>query len=126
MAEAGWTLVSAEERARKYADTFHIPDAKARASLQYGDAARLLFDIETRQGGRVADVGVDRMWVVVLRIDDDGYWGVLDNDPGTAEGLNLNFGDVLCFSDEHICEVARPPEGYVSEKYGEAYFKGSG
>ena len=61
----GWALVSAEERAAAAPATFIIPSRAVRESLSSGDAAKLLFDIETREGGRVIDRGVDRMWVII-------------------------------------------------------------
>jgi hypothetical protein len=81
----GWELVSAEERAAAAPATFIIPSRAVRESLSSGDAAKLLFDIETREGGCVIDRGVDRMWVIIKAKAEGSYVGVLDNDPGTAE-----------------------------------------
>ena len=46
-------------------DRFEIPDLAERQSLSPGDAAKLLFDIETKENGAIIDRGVDRMWVIV-------------------------------------------------------------
>jgi hypothetical protein len=93
----GWALVSAEERAEAAPATFIIPSRAARESLSSGDAAKLLFDIETREGGRVIDRGVDRMWVIIKAKAEGSYMGVLDNHPGTAENLTLHEGDLVIF-----------------------------
>ena len=61
----GWTLASAEDRHAAHPETFHIPSRDERESMSPGDAAKLLFDIQTKENGRVVDFGVDRMWVVV-------------------------------------------------------------
>jgi hypothetical protein len=114
----GWALVSAEKQNTAYPKTFAIPDRRMRESLRPGDAAKLLFDIETRTQGRVVDRGVDRMWVIVRRHEDGGYLGVLDNDPGQAEGLSLHAGMEIHFGPEHIADIEQPPDGYVLEKYG--------
>jgi hypothetical protein len=65
IASDGWELISAEDRNVAAPETFHIPAREKRESLAPGDAAKLLFDIETREEGRVVDRGVDRMWVIV-------------------------------------------------------------
>jgi hypothetical protein len=120
----GWALVSAEERHAAYPDTFPIPARAARAALAPGDAAQLLFDIVTKEMGRVIDRGVDRMWVIVRAREGGGYVGLLDNDPRTAEGLLLRPGAEVRFGPEHVARVARPPREYVLDKYGSDFFAG--
>jgi uncharacterized protein YegJ (DUF2314 family) len=117
----GWTLDSAEERAADAPATFLIPSREVRESLSPGDAAKLLFDIETREGARVIDRGVDRMWVIVKTKTDRGYIGVLDNDPGHAENLTLHEGDLVIFRPEHVADVGRPPRDYIVKKYGASF-----
>jgi hypothetical protein len=116
-------LLSAEERHAISPETFSIPDRSERESLSPGDGAQLLFDIETKEGGRVVDRGVDRMWVIVRGRTGDVYSGVLDSDPGQAEGLSLRPGTEVNFRPEHVIAIERPPEGYVLEKYGQEFFE---
>lgn len=118
----GWALVSAEERAAAAPTTFVIPSRAMRESLSPGDAAKLLFDIETRDGGRVIDRGVDRMWVIVKAKRKVGYIGVLDNNPGAAENLTLREKDLVLFGPEHVADIGRPPRDYIVEKYGRSFF----
>ena len=118
----GWALVSAEERAAAAPATFIIPSRAVRESLSSGDAAKLLFDIETREGGRVIDRGVDRMWVIIKAKTVGGYIGVLDNDPGHPENLMLQEGALVLFRPEHVADVAQPPRHYIVGKYGESFF----
>ncbi len=118
----GWRLISAEERNASHPQTFQIPSRGARASLAPGDGVRLLFDIETREGGRVIDRGVDRLWVIVKQRSGERYVGILDSDPGFAEGLNLRAGDAITFGPEHVADIDRPPREYVSNKYGPGFF----
>ena len=118
----GWELISAEDRNAAYPDTFQIPSREKRESLAPGDGAKLLFDIETREGGRVVDRGVDRMWVIVKARTERGYIGVLDSDPGTAKNLLLRQGDSITFGPEHIAETDTPPREYVINKYGASFF----
>jgi hypothetical protein len=120
--ENGWVLVSAEERVGAAPSTFQIPPRAVRESLFPGDGAKLLFDIETREGGRIVDRGVDRMWVIVTVRTESGYIGVLDNDPDTAENLKLHERDLVVFGPEHIADIGRPPRDYVVEKYGASFF----
>ena len=118
----GWELISAEDSNAAHPDTFQIPTREKRESLAPGDAAKLLFDIETREGGRVVDRGVDRMWVIVKARTESGYIGVLDSDPGAAENLRLREGDSVTFGPEHIADIATPPRHYVIQKYGASFF----
>ncbi len=123
IANDGWALLSAEERAVSAPDLFLIPARPLRESLAVGSAAKLLFDIETRENGKVVDRGTDRMWVLIKSKTAIGYIGVLDNDPGIAEKLKLHEGDLVAFGPEHICDISAPPRDYIIEKYGRAFFE---
>jgi hypothetical protein len=122
--EDGWALVSAEGHAATFPETFLIPSRAERESLSPGDGAKLLFDIETKEHGRVTDRGVDRMWVIVKGKTAEGYVGVLDSNPGTADNLKLHEGDVVVFGPEHVAGIDRPPRSYIIEKYGASFFEG--
>jgi hypothetical protein len=119
----GWTLISAEDRQAEHPDTFHIPSREQRESLARGDGAKLLFDIETRDRDRVIDRGVDRLWVIVKGRTGGNYLGVLDSDPGSAEGLNLHAGQLITFRPEHVADIDRPPRQYIEKKYGATFFE---
>ena len=108
----GWTLVSAEERHAAHPHTFEIPARARREALVPGVAVQLLFDIETKEGGRVIDRGVDRMWVIVKTRDGHGYTGVLVNDPGRAVNLTLKEGDTIRFGPEHVARIEQPPRDH--------------
>lgn len=117
----GWALISAEARHLESPGTFEIPSAEARTALRRGDAAKLLFDIETREHGAVVDRGVDRMWVIVTAVDGPLYVGVLENDPGVADGLELRPGCEVLFRAEHICSIDRPPDDYLLARFGAGF-----
>ena len=119
----GWCLDSAERRHQQSPSTFEIPTRKEREALQPGDAAKLLFDIETREGGEVLHRGVDRMWVVVKSRTSTGYLGLLDNDPGLADGFDLRPGDQILFGPEHVAGIDTPPRQYVEQRFGPDFFE---
>ena len=119
----GWALESAEARHEAHPETFRIPSALERSRLAIGDAAKLLFQIETREQGRVVDSGFDRMWVIVRAHVASGYVGVLESDPGLAENLRLRPGQDILFGPEHICDVDHPPRAYIISKYGPEFFE---
>ena len=123
IAKNGWTLVSAEERALAYPERFQIPPLAERQSLSPGDAAKLLFDIETKENGCVIDRGVDRMWVIIMARTESGYLGILDSDPRVAENLTLRQGDQVAFGSQHVIDTGRPPHDYIVEKYGASFFE---
>jgi len=120
IAQDGWTLESGEKRHAQDPDTFEIPSRVKRESLSRGDAVQLLFDIETGDTDQV-DRGVDRMWVIVKERADGLYIGVLDSDPGIAEGLTLRPGTEVLFGPEHVIDIDRPPDNYLLEKFGPSF-----
>ncbi len=120
ISDAGWTLVSAEERHRMNPDTFLIPDISERSNLKVGQAVRLLFDIESRENNEVFHRGVDRMWVLVAKPLNEGYLGVLDNSPGIAENLRLDREDVVYFEAKHVSMIDQPPKNYMAEVYAQS------
>jgi hypothetical protein len=122
IAEDGWALISAETRHAEAPDSFLIPNRRERESLAPGYAAKLLFEIEMREEGRVIDRGVDRMWVIVKRRIGANYVGVLESDPRIAEGLTLRPGTEVLFSAEHVSDIDHPPRNYVVAKYGADFF----
>lgn len=119
----GWDLLSAEQRAALAPDMFFLPPRARRETLKAGEAAKLLFDIETRAEGTIIDRGTERMWVLVKSKSAEGYIGVLDSNPGSASNLNLHEGDLILFRPEHICEIDTPPRDYIIEKYGNSFFQ---
>ena len=118
----GWTLLAAEERHAEHPESFRIPTRAARESLAPGDAAQLLFDIETKDAGTVVDRGVDRMWVIVKARVGAAYSGILDSNPGSADNLTLRRGSVVFFLPEHVIAIGTPPRHYVLETYGADFF----
>ena len=121
MPDGRWVPLSAEERHARQPSTFTLPDAAVREGLTPGMAAQLLFDIETRQGGKVIDRGVDRMWVIALPPREgqtSRHLGILDSDPGRADKLRLRKGDIIPFRPEHVCRVDRPPRAFLLEAHG--------
>ena len=117
----GWALESGEERHGSDPTQFELPSRRERESLAPGVAAKLLFVIETSEGGSLVDRGVDRMWVIVKRRAGNAYVGVLANDPGVADGLTLRPGAEILFGPEHVIEIDHPPRGYLEEKFGAAF-----
>lgn len=119
----GWTLVAAEDRHAAAPGTFQIPKKSDRETLVPGMAAKLLFHIETKEASTVIDSGVDRMWVIVRAVTPEGrYVGVLDNDPGQSDDLNLREGDDIVFGPEHVAAIDHPSKDYVVGKYGPSFF----
>jgi len=121
--KGGWKLISAEDRNEAHPDSFHIPTRQKRESLKPGEAAKLLFYIETEEKGRIVDRGVDRMWVIIKARSEEGYVGILDNNPGVAENLRLREGDLITFGAEHVAEIGSPPREYIVKKYGVSFLE---
>ena len=89
-AGVSYVLEDGEESNRAYPETFEIPSKEARDSLKAGQIVKLMFRI-TADG----KTQTERMWVVVKAKEQNGYRGILDNDPTCTEkmksGLEVNF-----------------------------------
>ena len=95
-----WRLGNVEERARKFPDTFHIPNAARRHSLKVGDHAKLCFEIAdgTPSVGRG-----ERMWVKVTRLDSPAYYGVVVN--RSVIKVFPAAGALVQFGPEHVADI---------------------
>jgi hypothetical protein len=100
--EDGWCLESGVERHLLHPESFPIPDAEARGSLQPGDFAKLIFVIAVEDDEEPI---TDRMWVVVREAREGAYLGLLDNEPDIDENDEFWLGTELPFGSEHIIEI---------------------
>jgi len=101
MEPGGWALESAVARSEGYPDEFLIPSEDERRSLAVGQGAKLLLWIEST----AEHIPVcERMWVLVVdRLADGFYAGVLESTPETLGGLVK--GDRLVFGPEHVADI---------------------
>lgn len=110
-----WELSSGEALHAAHPETFHIPSIAARKNLKQGQAARLIFEIESEgENGEVMLQG-ERMWVIVAERNGDYYIGILDNQPASfepSETTYLCFGAEIAFLPEHVIDIGEPPEEY--------------
>jgi hypothetical protein len=117
-----WELRSAEDESHKHPDTFHIPPQPARCSLQHGDAAKLIFDIEGEDEDGTVIIQGERMWVIVSEVGEGYYIGILDDEPAlieTGDDVYLCFGAEVPFRAEHIIDIERPPSEYIEWQLGQ-------
>ena len=108
----GWCLDDAEERHSQYPDTFWIPSHEARRGLYPGCGVKLMFYIESPDGG-----GVERMWVVVTERlgNGDAYLGVLDNTPLAEEAHGkLGAGYEIPFEPRHVIDIDGPNDATMA------------
>lgn len=79
------------------------PPEEIRTNLLVGTFVKLMFRFAAEMADR-HDGEVERMWVRVTAVDDDGNLiGLLDNDPLHAEVLTC--GEVIHFHPLHVLEV---------------------
>ena len=111
-----WQLRSGENSHRDHPETFALPPLDQRQSLRRGQAAKLIFDIETRdESGKVVLTG-ERMWVIVSERIGEQFIGILDSQPSCMrpdDVAYLRFGAEILFAPEHVIEIAQPPQSYV-------------
>ena len=93
-----YVLEDGEESNRAYPDTFEIPSKAARDNLKAGQIVKLMFRITA--DGRTQ---TERMWVVVKAKEQDGYLGILDNDPTCTE--KMKSGVEVKFQPRHVISI---------------------
>lgn len=120
--EHNWQLESGEARNGAYPHSFEIPPRDRRDSLQRGQAAKLLFELEVETGAGAVERIVERMWVLVTERVDGGYIGMLDNEPTSLEAgadVYLVKGAEIPFWPEHVIQIEEPPAAYLEERLGQ-------
>lgn len=95
-----YQLADAEARHRESPETFEIPSAAERESLNAGDWVKLVFEIS--DGSRTE---VERMWVKVTGRKEDSFEGLLDNDPYCTDELKA--GEPVTFGARHVIQIER-------------------
>jgi len=116
-----WQLESGEARHLEYGDAFWIPDDGQRRQLKRGQAAKLLFQIEAERPHGV-EITVERMWVIVAERVDEGYIGILDNQPASLEPgshVYLTEGAEIPFWPEHVIDLDEPPAEWIEHRLGQ-------
>jgi hypothetical protein len=117
-----WTLESGEDRHAQYPESFELPAARQRASLGRGDAAKLLFHIESVCEHGDIEVLCERMWVVVTDVIAPYYIGRLTNQPTAVAqdpGFYLAEDVEVPFLPEHIIQIDRPPDVFLDALFSE-------
>lgn len=120
-----WELESGEARHGEVGDSFEIPDRAERESLTRGDAAKLLFWIDSEDDDGNAERQCERMWVVVKRSVADFFLGVLSNEPSCLEpGTgSLGIGTQVWFRPEHVIDIDHPDAEDVKRLLGADFFE---
>lgn len=81
--------------------TFYVPSDKLIKMLGVGDLVKLMFVNNKRTDTDVMQA--ERMWVEIIKINNDNFVGKSDNQPYEIQGLNA--GDEIHFKNYHIMNV---------------------
>ena len=110
----GWALESGEARHAAAPKSFWIPDRQHRESLRPGLGAKLIFSIQVEEDNGSISIETERMWVVVSEVVDDGYVGLLDNQPSCLDPDGEQYlvqGAEIPFRPEHVINTdVIPPD----------------
>ena len=83
-------LTNAKLMNKKHPTTFEIPTEKELSKVDVGTLVKLIFD------------GKERMWVKVIKRDNNNFEGILDNDPFN---LPIKSGDKVKFKKDNITDI---------------------
>lgn len=117
-----WTLVSGESRQAESPDSFWIPPLCERQSLKLGDAAKLIFEIESENERGGFERGCERMWVVVSEIAAPFFIGRLTNKPAAldeSDDFYLRHDVEVPFLPEHVIDIDHPPQAFIDALFSE-------
>lgn len=93
----------------------------AAAHLKRGQAAQLIFDVQSIDEHGSPEVIGERMWVVLAESLDDAYIGRLDHQPVLlTDDSYLRFGAEVPFQAQHVIDVAELPREYADRHLGRA------
>ena len=108
----GWCLEDGEARQAANPERFVIPPPDVRHGLWVGDFAQLIFRIAVEDEEYPEEF--ERMWVIVREVSEDGYIGILDNEPGSvAENDDFWCGIDLPFEARHVIDAREGNEESV-------------
>lgn len=111
-------MISAVERHKQAPSTFELPSEHIRQTLKPGQGAKLLFEIEIEMEDGRPERSVERMWVVITEVLENGYIGRLTNSPSSFEESSdfyLKEGAEIPFLPEHVASLSNPPESFLAE-----------
>jgi hypothetical protein len=117
-----WQLISGEARHARSPAAFWIPDLDKRRTLKVGQAAKLIFEIESENEHGEVERDTERMWVVVSEIVSPYYIGRLSNQPATipeASAFYLRQDVEVPFLPEHVIDIDDPPEKFLELLFSE-------
>lgn len=113
MKEKSWSLVDAQKIAEEFPYTFYKPSSQLVSQLKPGNQVKLIFEFRSDDPDAPS---AERMWVDIEEVSDDGFYGLLDNDPAYIE--DLKYKDPIHFNDIHIIDSdLDDPVPSITEKY---------
>jgi len=87
-------LISGLEMNRKHPVSFEIPSLLEKEQISVGDSVKLMFEFKK---------GVERMWVLVTKIEDGCLTGILDN--MSVFKNTIAYGDTVQFTKDHVISI---------------------
>lgn len=99
-----YELDDAQKRHSDNPSTFDVPlQEELDSAAVPGAFVKLLFHCD-REGERHSE----RMWVEIQKRTEEGFYGILKNDPMSFPPDVLKYGDPVRFKKCHITDVSRP------------------
>ena len=92
-----YILEDGEQQHEEFPDTFWIPPAEQRKASK-DQLVKLMFQI-TANG----ETQTEHIWVVIKKKTDEGYLGVLDNDPYCTDEMKA--GVEVRFQPRHVIQI---------------------
>lgn len=105
-----YTLENVQEVHMQFPRTFIIPTEEEIEDLKIDDLVKLIFCLPEETDN---DCRAERMWVQIIEISEDGFSGILDNEPYYIQ--NLHSGDLITFQKKHIAAIFIRGKGVIDE-----------
>ena len=104
----GWALDDGEQAHAGSPNSYWIPPAEVRRSLQTGQLAKLRFFIRVEDDAGVVEDARERMWVEVCGRVDSWYRGKLLNQPACTDEISP--GLEVWFQPRHVIDILAPDD----------------
>ena len=111
--EKSWSLVDAQKLAEEFPYTFYKPSSQLVSQLKPGNQVKLIFEFRSDDPDAPS---AERMWVDIAEVSNEGFYGLLDNDPAYIK--DLKYKDPIKFNENHIIDSdLDDPVPSITEKY---------
>ena len=94
-------LINAQEKAKKYPETFHVPSMDDLKDLRPGLSVKIALEFGEDKDG----FSSERFWVIISSIEGDEITAIVDNELIYTDKHGFKYGDEITIDPEHVHNI---------------------